>query len=75
MASDLESAPSATEPVQEPDTPNWLKVSAVAVASALAGGLAVMWFYRNSLTHLRQAEDLAENSDFQMPETDDGEDI
>ncbi|HUX44691.1 MAG TPA: hypothetical protein VMV57_08085 [Terracidiphilus sp.] len=75
MANDLESAPSATEPVQETDASNWLKVGALAVASALAGGLAVMWFYRNTLAHLRQAEDQAENSDFQMPETDDGEDF
>jgi hypothetical protein len=31
-------------------------MGAVAVASALAGGLAAAWFYRRTLAQLRQAE-------------------
>jgi len=39
-------------------------VGAVAAASALAGGLAAAWFYRNTLNRFRQAESDSENSDF-----------
>ena len=34
----------------------WIKVGAIAAASALAGGLAAAWFYRKTLNRLRQAE-------------------
>jgi hypothetical protein len=40
----------------------WLKVGVVAAASALAGGLAAAFFYRKTLTHLRNAE--PDNSNF-----------
>jgi hypothetical protein len=35
----------------------WLKVGAVAAASAVLGGLAAAWFYRKTLSQLREAED------------------
>jgi membrane associated rhomboid family serine protease len=44
--------------------PAWIKVGAIAAASALAGGLAAAWFYRNILNKLRQAESDSENSAF-----------
>jgi len=34
----------------------WLRIGALAAASALAGGLAAAWFYRKTLARLRQAE-------------------
>lgn len=34
----------------------WLKVGAVAAASAVAGGLAAVWYYRKTLAQLREAE-------------------
>jgi hypothetical protein len=46
--------------------PAWIKVGTIAAASALAGGLAAAWFYRNTLNKLRQAESNTENSDFGM---------
>jgi hypothetical protein len=46
--------------------PAWMKVSAVAAASALAGGLAAAWFYRKTVTHLRNAESELENSNFRI---------
>jgi hypothetical protein len=46
--------------------PAWMKVGAVATASALAGGLAAVWFYRKTLTHLRNAESGPENSNFRI---------
>jgi hypothetical protein len=36
-----------------------LKLGAVAAASALAGGLAAAWWYRNTLKKLRQADESA----------------
>jgi len=62
MPSDLDSAGSDPElPLSTPKesapsrTTNWLKVGAVAAASAVAGGLAAAWFYRQTLTRLQQA--------------------
>ena len=62
----------------EPDTPihsadppprsrdsapqGWIKVGAIAAASAALGGLAAAWFYRKTLSRLREAGD-----DFQDP--------
>ena len=34
----------------------WLKVGAIAAASATLGGLAAAWFYRKTLSQLREAE-------------------
>ena len=46
--------------------PAWVKVGAVAAASALAGGLAATWFYRKTLTRLQNAESEPENSNFRI---------
>ena len=47
---------SATYDQTNTKAPGWLKVGALAAASALAGGLAAAWFYRKTLARLRQAE-------------------
>ena len=60
----LESAPSTESHASGERFPAWIKVGAIAAASALAGGLAAAWFYRNTLNKLRQAESDPENSDF-----------
>ncbi len=36
--------------------PGWIKVSAIAATSALVGGLAAAWYYRRTLSRLRQAD-------------------
>jgi hypothetical protein len=46
--------------------PSWVKVGAVAAASALAGGLAATWFYHKTLTRLQNAESELENSNFRI---------
>lgn len=33
----------------------WLKVGAIAAGSAVLGGLAAAWFYRKTLSQLREA--------------------
>ncbi len=42
---------------------SWLKLGAVAAVSAVAGGLAAAWWYRNTLKKLHQAAETAPNPD------------
>ena len=65
----LESA--GSDPTSKPNgpLPAWIKVGAIAAASALAGGLAAAWFYRKTLNSFRQAESDAANSDFGISES------
>jgi hypothetical protein len=44
--------------------PRWMKVTAVAAASILAGGLAATWIYRKSIARLQYPEDAPEYSNF-----------
>ena len=46
--------------------PGWVRVGAVAAASALAGGLAATWLYRKTLVRLQNAELESENSNFRI---------
>jgi hypothetical protein len=61
MSSDLESAllPPAPEPGEQKT--RWVKVSILAAASALAGGLAAAWWYRKTLSRLQEAEEATDN--------------
>jgi hypothetical protein len=54
-----DSLPTAKEAVAERG--GWLKLGAVAAVSAIAGGLAAAWWYRNTLKKLHQAEEAAPN--------------
>ena len=38
----------------------WFRVGVLAATSALAGGLAAAWYYRKTLTRLRQAGEFTE---------------
>jgi len=61
MTTSLESASSE----KNTDKPSgWLKVGAVAAASAFAGGLLAAYWYRKTLTKLREAEEDAHNPQF-----------
>lgn len=70
---DLESLTSLPKPEAKASFQSWIKVGAIAAASALAGGLAAAWYYRKTLDRLREAESLNENPDFDIPE-DESED-
>jgi hypothetical protein len=63
-AKPLESAGSSAAEARKETFPTWIKVGAIAAASALAGGLAAAWFYRKTLNTLRQAESDTGFSDF-----------
>jgi hypothetical protein len=70
MASSLESSGSQISETESGEPAGWLKVGAVAAASALAGGLLAAWWYRKTLTKLRQAEENAQNPHFGISEHD-----
>ena len=53
----------------------WIKVGAIAAASALAGGLAVAWFYRKTLNTLREAESAGEDTEFGISDSETDSDI
>ena len=55
----LESGSSLDPQPLAPAPRGWLKLGAVAAASALVGGLAAAWWYRNTLKKLRQADESA----------------
>jgi hypothetical protein len=58
-----------------PAANGWLKVGSIAAASALAGGLAAAWFYRKTLSRLREAENEIPDSETGTTEDGRGEDF
>jgi hypothetical protein len=70
MANTLESSSSKVSEAEGGEPAGWLKVGAVAAASALAGGLLAAWWYRKTLTKLRQAEENGQNPHFGIPDED-----
>jgi hypothetical protein len=82
MASDFDSLSSASHGAgpdgdggAKPAQHGWLKMGAVAAASALAGGLAAAWFYRKTLAQLRQAENNGHNPEIKTSESCSEEDF
>jgi|HubBroStandDraft_2_1064218.scaffolds.fasta_scaffold1101508_1 hypothetical protein len=63
-ANSLESLASLQEKTPEPSPKAWIKVGAIAAASALVGGLAAAWFYRKTLNTLREAESAGIGTEF-----------
>ena len=53
----------------------WLRVGAIAAASALLGGLAAAWFYRKTLTRLQEAENEIPDPESKIIEDGMGEDF
>jgi hypothetical protein len=47
----------ATLPKVREAPKGWVKVGAIAAASAVLGGLAAAWFYRKTLSQLQEAGD------------------
>jgi hypothetical protein len=66
MASNLESAPLATAQESGEGRSGWVKVGFVALASAMAGGLAAAWWYRKTVAKLREAEAAADDPHFRI---------
>jgi hypothetical protein len=64
MISHLESEASRLTGSGDKRASAWLKLGILAGASALAGGVAAAWWYRKTLTKLRQAENPTSNPEF-----------
>ena len=54
---------------------DWVKVGAIAAASAALGGLAAAWFYRNTLSQLREAAHGTQDSPPNVTENETEEDF
>ena len=67
-ASNLKSSTLPSSDVSKPGFRGWIRVGAIAAASALVGGLAAAWYYRKTLNTLREAESQGENPDFGIPD-------
>jgi hypothetical protein len=65
---DLNSASYKSEAQHAKRLPGWIKVGAIAAASAVAGGLAAAWFYRRTLSRLHQAGQNPSDSNFGITE-------
>ena len=70
MGSNLESNISSAEQAPAAQTSNWARVGIIAAVTALAGGLAVAWWYRKTLTSLHQNGEMVKNTNFGSPEDD-----
>ena len=70
-----ESASSVPAEESEARNPEWLRMAAVAAASAALGGLAAAWFYRKTLTRLREADTNAVPEEPEPPSEEFGEGI
>jgi hypothetical protein len=46
----------------------WVRIGAVAVASALLGGLAAAWWYRKTLRKMQDRDEICANPEFGIPE-------
>jgi len=64
VTNSLESESSSTPQAENPPSAEWLKLGVIAAASALAGGVAAAWWYRNTLKKLRQAEERPANPQY-----------
>lgn len=56
MTNDLQSESCEQVTPHKATTPGWVKMSVVAAASGILGGLAAAWYYRKTLAQLRGAE-------------------
>jgi hypothetical protein len=55
--------------------PAWIKVGAIAAASALAGGIAAAWFYRKTIEKLREAGSEGENPESGISDSETEDDL
>jgi flagellar basal body-associated protein FliL len=74
MTDNLNSTTSGESANGKPIGSKWVKVTTIAAVSALAGGIAAAWFYRNTLRKLQHAGAEAENSNFGITTTRSGDD-
>ncbi|MGD0522749.1 MAG: hypothetical protein ABSA48_15945 [Terracidiphilus sp.] len=70
MTKSFESSTSSDARAATGEPSGWLKLGVIAAASALAGGLAAAWWYRNTVKRLRQADEIPSHLHFGIHEDD-----
>jgi hypothetical protein len=75
MTSDLKSDVSTEIESADPKPANWLKLGLITAGSALAGGIAVAWWYRKTLAKLHETGENPKNPDFRISPEGSDEDI
>jgi hypothetical protein len=68
MSNSFESIDSVDTSAQVREPRGWVKVGVVAATTAFAGGLLAVWWYRQTIAKLREAEENANNPQFGIPE-------
>jgi hypothetical protein len=68
-----EANPATRSRIQGSGRNGWLKVGTIAAASAVLGGMAAAWFYRKTLTRLREAENEIPDSKSRIIEDETGD--
>ena len=70
MTSSLDSGEQVQPKAEVRQPRGWLRVAGVAALSALAGGLAAVWWHRKTLEALRESAGGSQNPDFRSAEGD-----
>ena len=66
----------APHPIKQPGkNRGWVRIGAIAAASAVLGGLAGAWFHRKTLSQLREAENEIPDSNSEITEDERAEDF
>jgi hypothetical protein len=74
MTNEIESEGSQSKPEGGQPRSGWFRLGVVAVASALAGGVAAAWWYRKTLNKLHESGENGENPQFGISEAGHSED-
>jgi hypothetical protein len=64
IANHADSTTSASEQPGTSRSAGWARVGLIAVTSLFLGGVATAWWYRKTLTRLRQAAEATANPEF-----------
>lgn len=75
MTNHVESANSSDSSAGPSVQPRWMKFGLIAMASAVLGGMATAWWYKNTLIRLRQADEMPVNPHFGISGDDPGDEI
>jgi hypothetical protein len=75
MTNPTESLDSAEKIKNRPPLAAWVKVSGVAAVSALAGGLAAAWYYRNTLKRLQNGAEQPSDTNFGISDNSPEDDV
>jgi hypothetical protein len=68
MTNSIESIASTSSPEGPEQHRSWFRIGVMALASALAGGVAAAWWYRKTLNKLHESGENGQNPQFGISE-------